>query len=187
MAETPSTMLQLGTEAPDFSLIDAVSGRAMSLADFAGERALLVMFICNHCPFVVHVRGEFVRMQEDYGARGLAIVAINSNSIETHPQDGPRHMKELAGREGWRFPFLFDRTQEVARAYRAACTPDFFLFDSGRRLVYRGRLDASRPGNDVAVSGGELRAAVEAVLSGSPVSADQRPSIGCNIKWVTEA
>ena len=183
MAETLSTMLPLGTQAPDFELTDAVSGKTVSLVDLAASRALLVMFICNHCPFVVHVRGQFARIQDDYEARGLAIVAINSNSVATHPQDGPEHMGELARRSGWRFPFLFDGTQEVARAYRAACTPDFFLFDSDRRLVYRGRLDASRPGNQVPVNGNELRAAIEAVLSGSPVSTDQKPSIGCGIKW----
>lgn len=183
MVETASNMLPLGTKAPPFTLRDAVSGTTVSLQDFGSARALLVMFICNHCPFVVHVRDEIGRVAREYAARGVAIVAINANSIKTHPQDGPEHMKTLAEREGWSFPFLFDSEQEVARAYRAACTPDFFLFDGARNLVYRGRLDASRPGNDVPVTGAELRAALDAVLTGTQVSADQRPSIGCNIKW----
>jgi len=183
MVETASNMLPLGTKAPPFTLRDAVSGKTVSLQDFGRTPALLVMFICNHCPFVVHVRDEIGRVAREYAARGVPIVAINANSIKTHPQDGPEHMKTLAQREGWSFPFLFDSKQEVARAYRAACTPDFFLFDGARCLVYRGRLDASRPGNDVPVTGAELRAALDAVLTGSQVSADQRPSIGCNIKW----
>jgi len=145
-----------------------------------------VMFICNHCPYVVHVKDEFRRLADDYAGR-LSIVAINSNSLATHPQDGPEHMKELATRLGWPFPFLFDSTQEVARAYHAACTPDFFLFGAGsgatRRLAYRGQLDASRPGNDVPVTGRDLRAAVDELLAGRKPDADQRPSLGCNIKW----
>jgi peroxiredoxin len=183
MVETASNMLPLGTKAPPFALRDAVSGKTISLENLAGAPALLVMFICNHCPFVVHVRDEIGRVARDYSARGVAIVAINANSITTHPQDGPENMNALAEREGWAFPFLFDSSQEVAKAYHAACTPDFFLFDGGQRLVYRGRLDASRPGNDVPVTGNELRAALDAVLAGGQVSADQRPSIGCNIKW----
>ena len=178
-------MPALGVPAAEFSLTDAVSGKTLSLADFADQPALLVMFICNHCPFVVHVRGEFARIQDDYESRGLGIVAINSNDIETHPEDDPVHMKELSERCGWRFPFLFDRTQEIARAYKAACTPDFFLFDKNRKLVYRGRLDASRPGNDVPVTGDELRAAIDATLDGLPASGDQQASIDCNIKWAS--
>lgn len=186
MVKTASDMLPLGTPAPDFRLEDAVSGRTVALADFPAERPLLVVFLCNHCPYVVHVRGEFGRLERDYAGR-LSIVGINANSLQTHPQDGPEHMRELALELGWSFPFLFDATQEVARAYHAACTPDFFLFGAStggvRRLVYRGQLDGSRPGNDVPVTGEDLRAAIDAVLGGREVAADQRPSLGCNIKW----
>ncbi|MFN2375371.1 MAG: thioredoxin family protein [Candidatus Binatia bacterium] len=188
MVKTASDMLPLGTPAPDFRLRDAVSGREMTLADQAADRPLLVMFICNHCPYVVHVRDELRRLADDYAGR-LSIVAINSNSLATHPQDGPEHMKELATRLGWPFPFLFDSTQEVAKAYHAACTPDFFLFAAAsgsgiaRPLAYRGQLDGSRPGNDVPVTGSDLRAAVDALLAGREADADQRPSLGCNIKW----
>lgn len=186
MVKTASDMLPLGTPAPDFRLRDAVSGREVTLAGQASERPLLVMFICNHCPYVVHVRDEFRRLADDYAGR-LSIVAINSNSLATHPQDGPEHMAELATRLGWPFPFLFDSTQEVARAYHAACTPDFFLFGAGsgaaRRLAYRGQLDGSRPGNEVPVTGRDLREAVDALLAGREPDADQRPSLGCNIKW----
>lgn len=179
-------MLPLGTPAPDFSLDDAVSGRRVALADLAGDRPLLVMFVCNHCPYVVHVRDEFARLARDYGDR-VAIVAINSNSLDSHPQDGPAAMKELAQELGWTFPFLFDATQEVAKAYHAACTPDFFLFGpavSDRRpLLYRGQLDGSRPGNDVPVTGADLRRALDACLAGAEVPSDQHPSLGCNIKW----
>lgn len=186
MVRTASDMLPLGTAAPDFRLPDAVTGRDVALADLPRDRPLLVMFICNHCPYVVHVRSEFARLARDYDGR-LAIVAINANSLATHPQDGPANMRSLALELGWTFPFLFDATQEVAAAYHAACTPDFFLFGAAgageHRLVYRGQLDASRPGNDEAVTGKDLRAAIDAVLDGREVSADQRPSLGCNIKW----
>ncbi len=183
MAQTPSTMLELGTRAPDFQLKNAVDGRVVSLADLQDEAALLVMFVCNHCPFVQHVLGELGRVAADYMPRGVAVIAINSNSARTHPQDGPEHMKDLARAEGWRFPFLFDEAQDVAKSYRAACTPDFFLFDADRKLVYRGQLDDSRPGNGVAVTGRDLRAALDAVLAGEPVRGEQKPSVGCNIKW----
>ncbi len=183
MAETPSTMLPLGTKAPDFTLTDAVSGRKFSLKDFSGAQALVVMFICNHCPFVIHVRDEIGRIARDYKAKGVAFAAINANSEESHPQDGPPHMKQLAEELGWDFPFLFDSTQETAKAYRAACTPDFFVFDKNLALVYRGRLDRSRPGNNEAVDGCDLRAALDAVLSGREVSGEQFASMGCNIKW----
>ncbi len=183
MAETPSTMLPLGTEAPDFSLTDGVSDASYSLASFEGATALVVMFICNHCPFVVHVRDELGRLAVDYGDRGVAFVAINSNSLESHPQDGPENMKALAVELSWRFPYLFDSTQEVAKAYGAACTPDFFVFDTERRLAYRGQLDDSRPSNDVPVTGQDLRRALDALLAGEPAPAEQKPSIGCNIKW----
>jgi peroxiredoxin len=183
MAETPSTMLSLGTVLPDFSLTNAVDGTVVTSADFEGSEALLVMFICNHCPFVKHVQDELGNIARDYLPSGVAIVAINSNAVETHPQDGPSHMKELAQQKGWEFPFLFDGTQRVAKVFRAACTPDFFLFDRDRRLVYRGQLDGSRPGNDLPVTGSDLRAALDAVLVGGDVSSEQLPSLGCNIKW----
>lgn len=184
MARTPSNMLPLGTVAPDFALTDAVSGRTVTRAEVsAGKKALLVMFICNHCPFVVHVREELTRLAADYGTKGVAVVAINANSLKSHPQDGPPHMKALAQELGWGFPFLFDDTQSVARAFHAACTPDFFLFDGGARLVYRGQLDEARPGNGKPVDGRDLRGALDALLSGAQVEGDQRPSLGCNIKW----
>lgn len=186
MVRTASDMLPLGTAAPDFRLPDAVTGREVALGDLPRDEPLLVMFLCNHCPYVVHVRSQFAGLAGDYGKR-ISIVAINSNSIQTHPQDGPEHMRALATELGWTFPFLFDRTQDVAKAYHAACTPDFFLFapetDGGRPLVYRGQLDRSRPGNSEPVDGADLRAAIDAVLAGRPVAADQRPSLGCNIKW----
>ncbi len=183
MALTPSTMLALGTPAPAFTLTDAANGQSVSLADFAGHPALLVMFICNHCPYVKHVQSELGRVAADYSPRGLAVVAINSNSLEDYPEDGPEYMKELALSAGWSFPFLFDEEQEVAKQYRAACTPDFFLFDGEQSLVYRGQLDDSRPSTDVPVTGRDLRAAIDAVLAGEPVSEQQKPSMGCNIKW----
>jgi len=183
MAETPSTMLPLGTPMPRFALTDAVSGAEVSADDFADHPAVLVMFICNHCPFVRHVMDEIGRLAVDYGQRGVGIVAINSNDVDRYPQDGPDRMRELAEREGWRFPFLLDDAQVVARAFQAACTPDFFVFDGNRKLVYRGQLDASRPGNDVPVTGYDLRTALDAVLAGSPVPDVQVPSVGCNIKW----
>lgn len=176
-------MLELGTLAPDFQLKNAVDGQVVSVTDFQDEAALLVMFICNHCPYVQHVLKELGRLAADYAPRGVAVVAINSNSVRTHPQDGPQHMIELAGAEGWTFPFLFDETQDVAKRYQAACTPDFFVFDHNRKLVYRGQLDDSRPGNGVPVTGRDLRAALDAALAGEPVRGEQRPSMGCNIKW----
>ncbi|MCL7928251.1 MAG: thioredoxin family protein [marine benthic group bacterium] len=185
MAETPSTMLALGTPVPTFQLEDAVSGRIVSGTDYGGSRALLVMFICNHCPFVKHVVGELGRLGEDYLSRGVGIVAINSNDVRLYPQDGPERMKELADGEGWGFPFLLDDTQEVAKKFRAACTPDFFLFGSDGRLAYRGQLDDSRPRNGRPVTGRDLRAALDAVLEDRPVPEPQVPSVGCNIKWTT--
>jgi peroxiredoxin len=176
-------MLKIGTPAPSFVLTNAVDDRPVSTESFDDRPALLVMFICNHCPYVQHVMGELGRLAADYVPRGLAVAAINSNSLETHPQDGPQHMKKLALEEGWEFPFLFDQTQEVAKAYKAACTPDFFLFDADRKLVYRGQLDDSRPGGSIPVTGQDLRRAVESVLTGAPVADEQKPSLGCNIKW----
>ncbi len=183
MAATESQMLDVGTSCPDFALENAVDGRPVRRADFAGAPALLVMFVCNHCPYVIHVRKVLVGLAHEFMDRGAAVVAINANSLQTHPQDGPAHMKALAAEEGWRFPFLFDRTQEVAKAFRAACTPDFFVFDRDQKLTYRGQLDDARPGRDVPVTGRDLRTALEATLSGAPAPEPQRPSIGCNIKW----
>lgn len=182
MAATPSTMLELGTPAPPFALPDT-EGSTVSLEDAAGAPALLVMFVCNHCPFVKHVAAELARLGDDYATRGVAVVAISANDAERFPQDGPAAMRQA--REGWKwsFPYLFDASQEVAKAYRAACTPDFFLFDTEKRLAYRGQLDDSRPGNGAPVTGRDLRAALDAVLEGRPVPAEQRPSVGCNIKW----
>ena len=182
MAETPSTMLPLGTPAPDFRLPDT-EGNVFSLADFGDAKALLVMFICNHCPFVQHIRKALAEFAMEYQMKGLGIVAISSNDIEAYPADSPEMMREEAKAAGYTFPYFYDATQEVAKAYRAACTPDFFLFDGERRLVYRGQFDSSRPTNDIPVTGEDLRAASDAVLAGKPVAADQKPSIGCSIKW----
>jgi peroxiredoxin len=183
MAKTLSTMLDLGTPAPDFALPDVVTGRTITLSSFPDDKALLVMFICRHCPFVKHVQGELVRLGIDYRERPVGIVAISSNDVVSHTEDAPPRLKEMAVELGFTFPFCFDESQQVAKAYRAACTPDFFLFDKDRTLVYRGQLDDSRPDNGKPVNGRDLRAAIDAVLFGRPVGADQRPSIGCNIKW----
>ncbi len=182
MVETLSTMIPLGTKAPDFSLPDP-QGSTVKLAEFAGAPALLVIFMCNHCPFVKHVAGALANLAADYQKKDVAFVGINANDVERFPDDSPQRMAEEAKSRGYTFPYLFDATQEVAEAYRASCTPDFFLFDGERRLVYRGQLDVSRPGNDVPVTGRDLRAALDAVLAGRPVPPDQKPSIGCNIKW----
>jgi peroxiredoxin len=175
-------MLPLGTRAPAFQLPD-FAGRSHALEDFAGSPALLVAFICNHCPFVKHIRTEFARFAGEYGPRGLAVVAINSNDLDAYPQDGPEAMRQEAEALGYGFPYLLDETQQVAKAYRAACTPDFFLFDADRRLVYRGQFDDSRPGSDRPVTGADLRSAVDAVLARREVNPEQMPSLGCNIKW----
>jgi len=182
MPETPSTMLDLGTPLPSFSLPD-FNGKVVSDADFTGSKALLVAFICEHCPFVRHVRSEFARFAKEYEAKGLKVVAIMSNSIEEFPQDGPEGMKKEAQEAGYVFPYLFDKDQSVAKLFKAACTPDLFLFDSHRRLAYRGQFDGSRPKNNVPVNGADLRAAADAVLAGKAPSETQRPSMGCNIKW----
>ena len=179
----PSTMLALGTKAPVFELPDVVTGTTVSIRDFDGKRALLVMFICRHCPYVKHVRGELARLGRDFADSDLAIVAISSNDPSAYPEDAPEGLAEDARDAGYAFPYLFDETQEVAKAYTAACTPDLFLFDDDRALVYRGQLDDSRPGNGLPVTGEDVRAAIEAVLSGGQVSGDQRASIGCGIKW----
>lgn len=182
MVQTPSTMLALGTTAPEFTLVEPATGQRRSLSEFAAP-ATVIMFICNHCPFVIHVRDEITRLARDYAPKGVAFIGINSNDQESHPQDGPKHMAALVRELGWEFPFLFDETQDVAKAYHAACTPDFYVFDREKRLAYRGQLDDSRPSTRVPVTGRDLRAAIDAVLAGQPVPDGQRPSIGCNIKW----
>jgi peroxiredoxin len=182
MVRTPSTMLDLGSKASDFHLPN-VDGSMMCLADVRGPAGTLVMFICNHCPFVKHVADALAAIGREYPARGIGVVAINSNDVSAHPADSPEQMVREAEDRGYTFPYLFDETQEVAKAYRAACTPDFFLFDGADRLVYRGQLDASRPGSDVPVTGGDLRAALDALVEGREPPAEQRPSLGCNIKW----
>ncbi|TDI56592.1 MAG: thioredoxin family protein [Acidobacteria bacterium] len=180
---TTSTMLALGTEAPDFSLPDTVSGNVVSLADYSDKKGLLVMFICNHCPYVKHVRQELARLGSDYSNSGLGIVAISSNDIDAYPADSPEAMKTEAETFGYSFPYLYDETQMVAAAYTAMCTPDFFLFGAENKLAYRGRLDESRPDSSIPVTGNELRAAIDAVLAGDLVSDQQLPSMGCSIKW----
>ena len=182
MVLTPSTMLPLGERAPDFRLLDVVSATEITLDSFEGCQLLLVMFICQHCPFVKHVEVELAKIGQDYTEESLGICAISSNSIESHPKDSPVHLKAMAERLGFRFPFCFDETQEVAHSYKAACTPDFFLFDQNRLLIYRGQLDDSRPSNGLAVTGKDLRAAIDDGLEGNIVP-DQKPSVGCNIKW----
>jgi peroxiredoxin len=176
-------MLALGTPAPAFSLPDVVSGRTISLQQFSGMRGLLVMFLSAHCPYVKHVEPELARLGHDYAAKGLGIVAVSSNDIEAYPADSPEGLREQAQRHRFTFHYLYDETQQVAEAYHAACTPDFFLFDADLKLVYRGQLDGSRPGNGVPVDGRDLRAAIDAVMAGEPVPAEQLPSIGCSIKW----
>jgi peroxiredoxin len=182
MALTASTMLKLGTQAPDFSLPDT-EGNSLSLKDFDDKNVLLVMFICNHCPYVKHVREELVRLARDYQPKGVGIVAINANDVANYPDDSPENMKKEKESVGYSFPYLYDETQEVAKAYTAACTPDFFVFDGERKLIYRGQLDDARPGNDEPIDGHDLRAALDAALAGEPAPDTQKPSMGCNIKW----
>lgn len=181
MVRVESTMLPLGTSAPSFSLTN-VDGATVSNSDFAGK-PFLVIFMCNHCPFVIHLRGALADFAREYTAKGLSIVGISSNDVDAYPQDGPEKMKDEADSAGYVFPYLFDETQEIAKAYRAACTPDFFLFDSNHKLVYRGQFDDSRPKTEIPITGADLRAAADAVLEGKPVTDHQKPSIGCNIKW----
>ncbi|MBN1586470.1 MAG: thioredoxin family protein [Candidatus Omnitrophica bacterium] len=183
MALTPSTMLALGTAAPDFSLPDVVTGKTVSLKDSKDKAALLVMFICKHCPYVVHVQKELARLGRDYANKDVAIVAISSNFVGTHPEDSPDKLKKMAQQLGFAFPLLYDETQEVAKAYTAACTPDFFLFNANHKLTYRGQLDDSRPENGKPVTGKDLRAAMDAVVINGTVDGNQKPSMGCNIKW----
>lgn len=181
MVKTASTMQRLGSKAPDFALVN-VDGRTITLSAFDGS-PLVVMFICNHCPFVKHVANGLTALANDYLSRGVSFVAINSNDAIAHPEDSPERMVREAEERGYPFPYLYDEDQSVAKAYKAACTPDFFVYDKNRTLVYRGQLDASRPGNDIPVTGADLRAAIDAVLAGQPVPEKQTPSIGCNIKW----
>ena len=182
MALTPSTMLKLGTPAPDFRLSDT-TGRLISLQDFKDATALLVVFMCNHCPYVKHIRPALAEFACEFQPKGLAMVGINSNDATKYADDGPEKMVDEVTSAGYTFPYLYDESQETAKAYRAACTPDFFLFDKDRKLVYRGQFDDSRPGNTIPLTGKDLRAAVSAVLAGKEISGDQQPSIGCNIKW----
>jgi len=184
MAETPSTMLALGAPLPPARLTDVITGRSIDAAELAlGKKGLLVAFICNHCPYVVHIRLELVRVAHAALDAGFAVLAVNSNDEESHPEDGPQAMRQLAAREQWRFPFVFDATQEVARSFRAACTPDLYLFDAQLKLAYRGQFDDSRPSKPTKVTGASLTAALDAVGAGRAPSTDQKPSLGCNIKW----
>jgi peroxiredoxin len=182
MALTPSTMLRLGTTAPDFKLPDT-DGKTVSLSAFKDKSALLVWFICNHCPYVKHIRTGLVELARDYRSRSVAVVAINSNDVANYPDDSPAKMKEEVRFAGYTFPYLYDESQAVAKAYRAACTPDIYLFDQNRKLVYRGQFDDSRPDNGIPVTGKDLRAALDALLAGKPISPNQKASMGCNIKW----
>lgn len=183
MVLTPSTMLPLGTKAPDFSLPN-VDGKQVSLSDFDGAPALLVVFMCNHCPYVIHVAPALARLAKEYQQRGVAVVGINANDASSHPADSPEQMVHEVENRGYTFPYLYDESQAVAKAYHAACTPDFYVFDKDRRLAYRGQMDSSRPNSDKPLTGQDLRAALDAVLAGKPVTSDQKPSIGCNIKWM---
>jgi len=184
MVATTSTMLPLGTSAPDFNLPYA-EGNMVSIDDFKDAPALLVVFICNHCPYVKHILSNLVELIEEYQEKGVAVVGINSNDVDSFPEDSPKMMAQKAKEAGFTFPYLYDQTQAVARAYMAACTPDFFLFDKQRKLVYRGQMDDSRPGNNIPVTGADLRTALDAVLEGKRMPARQKPSMGCNIKWKT--
>lgn len=183
MAQTPSNMVALGTVAPDFKLVDAASGNLYHLKGTDTKKATLIMFICNHCPYVKHVLDELVRIGKEYILKGINVIAISSNDSSKYPEDGHEQMKALALEKKFSFPYLFDETQEVARAYEAACTPDFYIYDSDLKLVYRGQLDSSRPKNDIPVTGKDIRKALEDILEGRPLAGNQVPSIGCNIKW----
>src|SRR5262245_14754710 len=184
MARTYSTMAPLGMKLPSFALTDVISGRQVQVADFADAQALLVAFLCNHCPYVRHVRGGLAEFAKEYEQRGLQVVGVSSNDVKAYPQDAPDGMREEAREAGYRFPYLFDEDQSVAKAFSAACTPDFFLFDRDRKLAYRGQFDASRPSDGVPVTGEDLRKATDAVLAGRAPASEQTPSIGCNIKWI---
>ncbi|MGB6977390.1 MAG: thioredoxin family protein [Gammaproteobacteria bacterium] len=183
MAVTPSNMLPLGTHAPDFTLQDVVSKKTLSLNQLKSDKATVIMFICNHCPFVKHVQPELVKVSKDYQAKGIHFIAISSNDISEYPEDAPDKMNEVAEKLGYPFPYLYDDTQKVAKAYQAACTPDFYVFDKDLKCVYRGQLDDSRPGNNIPVTGKDLRAALDCILTNKPINSQQKPSMGCNIKW----
>ncbi|MGH7738956.1 MAG: thioredoxin family protein [bacterium] len=183
MSATQSTMLALGTQAPDFSLKDVRNDTLFSLKDFAGQKGLLVMFMCAHCPYVKHIQEEIARVGNDFVSKGIAVIAISSNDAENHPDDGPEGLKAMAEKLGFNFPYGYDETQSVAKDYRAACTPEFYLFDQNQKLYYRGQFDESRPKNTLPVTGKDLRAALESLLKGSPAPTDQKPGLGCNIKW----
>lgn len=183
MSLTPSTMLPLGTIAPDFELLDTVSQKYKKLTDLRGESATVVMFICNHCPFVKHIQNGLVKLAQDYQNKEISFIAISANDVENYPEDAPNKMSLIAAQYGYSFPYLYDETQSVAKAYQAACTPDFYVFDAMLKCVYRGQLDDSRPGNHIPVTGHDLRAALDALLAGREISAAQKPSQGCNIKW----
>ena len=185
MAATPSNMMPLGTLAPDFNLLNVVTGNKVTLHSLKSEMATLIMFICNHCPYVKHVQDELIKIANDYRIKGISCIAINSNDVVNYPDDSPENMKKIAQEKGYPFPYLYDETQEVARIYQAACTPDFYLFDKDLKCVYRGQLDDARPQNNIPVTGKDIRAALDAILAGQPVNTDQKPSIGCNIKWKT--
>lgn len=183
MAQTPSNMLPLGTKAPDFNLLDTLSDHRLTLDQCKGLKGTVIMFICNHCPFVKHVNSKLAKLAKEYKSKGINFIAISSNDVENYPQDGPEFMKKMAVDEGYIFPYLYDQTQTVAKAYNAACTPDFYLFNGQLELVYRGQLDGSRPGNDIPVTGEDMVNALNNLLKNQPISDDQQPSIGCNIKW----
>jgi thiol-disulfide isomerase/thioredoxin len=183
MAATESNMMPLGTKAPYFNLPDTISGKNKSLQDLKSDMATVVMFICNHCPFVKHIQTELVKLANDYIPKGIAFVAISSNDVVAYPDDAPEQMQEVAKQFGYPFPYLYDESQDIARAYGAACTPDFYIFDNDLKCVYRGQMDDSRPSNEIPVTGKDIRAALEAILAGIPVTENQKPSIGCNIKW----
>lgn len=183
MARTLSNMLALGTKAPDFNLPDTVSGKTLNLDDLKSDKATVVMFICNHCPYVIHINNQLVKLTKEYQLKGVSFIAISSNDVANYPQDGPDKMKIHAKDEDYPFPYLYDESQEVAKAYDAACTPDFYVFDKNMELVYRGQMDGSRPGSGIPVTGEDLREALDAVLSGQPALSLQKPSMGCNIKW----
>jgi thiol-disulfide isomerase/thioredoxin len=183
MAVTPSNMIELGTIAPDFSLIDTISGNMMSLSELKSDKVTVIMFICNHCPYVKHINESLVEISNKYLGKNISFIAINSNDIENYPEDSPENMRKTALALGYRFPYLFDETQEVAKSYQAACTPDIFVYDKDLKLVYRGQYDDSRPGNGIPVTGKDLTDALDAILEGNPVNIEQKPAIGCNIKW----
>lgn len=183
MAVTPSQMIPLGTKAPDFSLEDVISGKVLSLSELKSEKATVVMFICNHCPFVKHIQKELATLAKEYVSQGISFIAISSNDAEQYPEDAPHHMKTIAEEWGFSFPYLYDEMQDVAKAYKAACTPDFFVFDQNLECVYRGQFDDSRPNNGLSVTGKDLKFALDCLLKGDSIPEIQTPSIGCNIKW----